>query len=363
MIGREPGAASPPSRSSAAIKAALLAIVIAGAALGAVFYGKIKNSPERIIAEMEEEMSEVKTFSGDISVEIKAAEKGKPPFSLTAASKSDIDRTKDENQKSEGNLKITLAAGGISFDFSIDYRSIGEESYLKIVSSPPLPFLAPLAAMGGQWVKMDEKSLLSMYPEEMREELEKKAEENRAKQKEMKEKAEAAFKKVLAGKKVYSFRKELAEEEVNGRPARHYLVAFDKAVLKDLIVEMYGLAAPEMEAEIKTGVVPAKEEFAAELGEFLDKIGEINAEIWIGKKEKYLYRTKFSKEIDFALFDSESEGTFSVSADITLSEFNKPLKIVPPEEYKALDEILGPLFRSSPGAPPVESPLFFQPAE
>lgn len=85
----------------------------------------------------------------------------------------------------------------------------------------------------------------------------------------------------------------------------------------------------------------AKEEFLKEMDEFFEKIGETEAELWIGKKDNLLYKTKGEKEIAASQFEEGAEGKAIIKFDLEFSKFNEPIKIEAPGKYKSLEEILG----------------------
>jgi len=53
----------------------------------------------------------------------------------------------------------------------------------------------------------------------------------------------------------------------------------------------------------------------------------------------------WEKTIDLKKFETENEGKIFVSVKIENSEFNQPVKIEAPSEYKTLEEVLSPIFK------------------
>ena len=91
----------------------------------------------------------------------------------------------------------------------------------------------------------------------------------------------------------------------------------------------------------------AEEELMKGLDEFFEKTGEITAELWIGKKDNYLYKIKIEKELDLNKFDEKETGKVNIKIDMEFSDFNKPVKIESPESYKSLEDIFGTIFSQS----------------
>ncbi|MFH1671609.1 MAG: hypothetical protein ABH889_02450 [Candidatus Portnoybacteria bacterium] len=92
-------------------------------------------------------------------------------------------------------------------------------------------------------------------------------------------------------------------------------------------------------AEVPDDVIEkiVKEETLKDLNDFLEKVGDITAEVWIGKQDNLLYRIKSEKEIDLNQFGEE--GNLVLTLDINFSEFNKPTKVDPPEDSKTIEEL------------------------
>ncbi len=89
-----------------------------------------------------------------------------------------------------------------------------------------------------------------------------------------------------------------------------------------------------------------KEEFIKALNDFFDEVGEITAEVWIGQKDKLLYRIATEKEIDISKIDKEKQGITKIEFMLNLSKLNQPVKVDPPKEYKDIQDIIGALLMS-----------------
>jgi hypothetical protein len=80
-------------------------------------------------------------------------------------------------------------------------------------------------------------------------------------------------------------------------------------------------------------------EFKKELNSFLMKVGEISFQVWIGKKDYFLYRFTFEKSLDINKFSPKENGEVTVKINAEVSDYGKPIKIEPPENAMSLDEI------------------------
>lgn len=121
--------------------------------------------------------------------------------------------------------------------------------------------------------------------------------------------------------KFFIFDKKLEPEVVSGQKMHHYLFVIDKNKLKSLFAILGESADP-----------------------FLDKIGVINVEIWIGSKDKLLHQYKVNKSLNL----SQIAG-LPTSIDFVMqgtnSEFNKTLTIQLPENSQLLEEVVVPYIK------------------
>lgn len=99
-----------------------------------------------------------------------------------------------------------------------------------------------------------------------------------------------------------------------------------------------------------------EEEFLKELDEFLDKVGELTADFWIGKKDGLLYGVKVEKEIDMSAFEEGVKGKMTIKIDVNLSNFNQPVKIEAPEKFLELKDIIPQIPLFIPGGAPMLYP-------
>lgn len=307
-------------------------------------WNPFRPSPEEVIGKMAMEMGGLKTVHSRTKIGITGKEDAKEIFKISMDLAGDSDNTDPENPKSAGEFYIALAFEGTQFSLAGENKNIGEGVYIKLTTIPALPFLEPFFEMMGidlkqiknQWIKLD---------------MEEETQETKERQEEMIQK----FQSLLKDKKLYIVRKEFSDKEIRNQKVYHYLVALNKEEIRKLMPELFEilwesylgpqfqmmqpLLSPEEEpAEPKEEI---RTEFLKSVDEFLEKISEITAETWIGKKDFYLYKIKGEKIIDLAKFDPTAKGKISIKFDMDFSDFDKPVKIEAPEEFKTLEEILG----------------------
>jgi len=313
-------------------------------------WNPFRAKPSVVLTEMGINLTQVKTYHSVIDFEIGVT--NEEEFNFKGNIVGDGDNNEPENPKYSNDFTLSFATEGIEFSMAGQSKNIGETSYFKLTTIPALPFLEPMFIMLGidlnqfknQWIKVDEESLKAIIGEEY-EPIEKE------KQKEiLKELTD-----LLKGESFFKVEEEFPDEEINGKMFYHYLVSLDKETIKRKMPEIFELilkyAPEEDETEISEKMI---EEFLGEfsegMDEFFEKAGRIEAEIWLGKKDKLPYRIKIEKEIDISEFISVSEfgeseqGTVAIKLNIELSEFNEPKEIEAPESFKTLDEILIPFY-------------------
>ena len=76
---------------------------------------------------------------------------------------------------------------------------------------------------------------------------------------------------------------------------------------------------------------------------FLDEAGDIDIDIWIGKKDFYVYRLLLQKGIDLSKMSSSESGTIIVKLDVNYSDFNSSVKVYEPENPQILETLILPL--------------------
>jgi hypothetical protein len=322
-------------------------------------WNPFRPEPEKVIEEMSKKMTEVKTLHSETKFDFLTKEDAKETFKMTMEFWSDSDTTEKENQKSAGSFSITLAIEGMQFLLAGENKTIGKDSYLKLTTLPASPFLEAysrqigidLSQLKNQWIKIDEESIKNLLKSlGMEAEMEK---ETETKQKEM----VAKFQEILKNRKFYLVKKEFPDEEIGNQKVYHYLVTLNKEEIKKIIpeflkamIDMGFFPQPPTEAEWQE----FEREFPKKFDEFFAKIGDIEGEIWISKKDLYLYKVKGEKEIDLQKFEKGTKGKIMAKLDINFSNFNQPIKIEAPKEYKSLEEILKPQIEELPSMKPVD---------
>jgi len=324
-------------------------------------------------------MEKIKTFHSETFFEILA--KNEKELKLNGKFLTDSDNSDSKNPKSKGDFDFSISFDGTSFSFGGENILVGEKSFFKLTKTPTIPerfleteidFANILAGIKNRWIEIDSESISNWLREVVKEmpesegilpEMEKMTE----REKEMEEKIKKILEEKLATEKLFLIKRELPDENIRDKKVYHYLLALNQEEFKKLILEIakiyidttfetmlevYPKTFRPSQEEIEKEKEMAIEELEKNLGKILEKIGEINAQIWIGKRDLLLYKFKTEKEIEIAkLSEGKEKGVISVKAEVNLSKFGEVVEVKEPEEFKAigeiLEEILGPIIKGA----------------
>lgn len=338
-------------------------------------WNPFRPEPEKIIQEMTQRMKQVKTIHTEtkINTEIKN-DHGSAEISI--ASNGDVDTSDTKNPKSAGDFSFgfsTKSPGSygpneINFSLGGEAKALGNIFYFRINTLPALIVDSLRNETGidlnetftNKWIKIDSESITQSLEDLFKNyyfggNLPPEFENLFQQQIETQNELQKKFGKIIEGKKFFIVKKELLDTEISGIESYHYLMNLDKKELKSLIPE-FAILYVDMIKEMMPPDYPltdediyqAKKEITESLNkafdEFFAKVGDIDGEVWIGKKDYLLYKVKMDKLIDLSKINTYSEGTITLGVDINFSNFDKPVIIEEPKEYKTLEEIIKPIF-------------------
>ena len=323
---------------------ALAALLAGGIAAILLLAGSVRSTPEEIIKEMNVNMAGLQTVRSETTISIEITEPEMNIFSMSLSANSDTDKTDPENIKSAGDFDIDLGGEGMLFTLTGKAIAIGDTSYIKMTTIPALPMIEPVLQMMGlsasdfkkKWIKIDEESTKNMFGNTWTSEMETEMETNKELEKQITDEIQNLF----LTSNFYAVKQELPEEKINGETAHHYLVSLQKEETKNLFLEMFRIME---ESQNESFSLSGEEliEFSQEFGEFFDKIGGMEAHLWIGKYDRYLYKFQLDKTIDAGSLQEGEEGKIVINMIMEFSNFDQPLNITAPEDFKSLDELFG----------------------
>jgi len=326
-------------------------------------------SPEAVMGKMVKTMADVNTVSSQGEMYFEAREeKLMETVSMAMAFSADSDETDPENPKAAMGLDFDLLLIDQDFSFSLQAKVIGQTIYLKITEIPDLPddIIYELERTGfdinqllNEWIRIDEESLKNAYEAMGLDftEVEEMLEESK-KYEELIEEIAEEFTALIEKRTpdLLKIKEVLPDKKIDGVEVYHYVVVLDKEGVKKTVPELIEI----FEKMFLMGLEQQKDEWFSEMLErqweeskkemlagldegldyFFERAGEFSAELWIGKEDYYLYKIKFEKLIDINKFDPREEITLRLGFDMNYSNFNQPIIIEPPQDYKTLDEIL-----------------------
>lgn len=305
-------------------------------------WNPFRPEPKEVFERMTEKMKEIKSYHIDIDAEMIV--KNKSEFNINGKIKSDIDINDPKNPKTSGNTNLNFIMEGMQFSSDLENIGIGKTFFIKFITIPALPMFQPIFQIMGidlnelknQWVKIDDKT-----NDEISKKLLGKKHKKYKKQQTENEKQEKKiieeFKKIIENKKFYLIKKELPDEEIGQTKVYHYIVSLNKEEIKTIVPDLINTLI-KFSGETNFSATQ-KEESLKEFDEFFERIGELQGELWIGKKDNLLYRFKGEKNFDLSQFEDNEKGTILIRIKIDGSKFNQPIKIEAPENYKNLEDI------------------------
>ena len=290
------------------------AVVGGGVALVTQIWDPLWNpfrpEPEEVIEEMFAKMEAVQTMHSEIKIEINTIdEKLKQETQLSIAISDDSDAVDSE---SVGDIDIAVDFSGIQTSLAGEYKITEGVFFVKLNKIPIFPIPINLDTIKEQWIKLSE----GLGRE----------------QRSTKERVINFFKE----KEVYSIREELPDEKINGQEAYHYMLVLSKEDIKTLMEEFSEVDALSSQQSLGGQSIPP----IGTPGEITEMIDEIEIEVWIGKKDKLLYKVKLYKEVDASKLNETAERKVTVDINIEFSNFNEPIEVTAPKESRTLEEIL-----------------------
>lgn len=347
----------------------VILVVGIGVALGARIWDPLWNpfrpEPEEVMEKMATKMKELKTIHSKVKIEFKMIdEKLKQEMQISVSLNSDSDVTDPKNSKVAINFGFEMTSFKIeNLLLRGENKTIGDASYLKLDTIEIPSELAPLLMMlgidlnkiQGQWIKLDK---------EVSESLTGKAsglEASEEEQQKLREKLLKLFKE----KKVYYVKEELPDQKIEGKKAYHYVLALNREKIKEVIPELFEIIAESSEEETlggELGTAFMVGGITESIDRFLEKIGGIDIEVWIGKKDKLLYKAKIEKEIDASKLEKSAKGKMIIKFNVEFSNFNEPITIEEPKNFIEAKDLIPitpfPFFPTTPSYPSSYQPSF-----
>jgi len=318
-------------------------------------WNPFRPEPEEVLKKMTLEMSKLKSVESKTNLSISLIDEEGDKINFNLVSKEKADYTQ-EKPNSEGDFSLSIEilsfkGEGSKFFLAGEAKEIGEKVFFKLTTLPEIPELESigidLSQFKDQWIMIDQTSTLNIFGKgglELTPEMEEMYKGESERQKRIQKEMEEFFKKELIGEKLFVVKKEFPDEKINGIDVYHYLVSLNNEEVIKAVVKILKKMEEIMAREYGVGFAFEEKEIKKTLRDFFNKVGEIKGEVWIGKKDYLLYKIKSQKTINTEIFGEENV-KISIELFVECSNFNKPVKILAPQNYKTIEEILTPFLK------------------
>jgi len=314
-------------------------------------------NPQTVINNMVANMKDVKSSHTIMQFEVNAINNGTAYGKLLLNTNSQTDITDVKNPKMAGNFTINLTVPGSDSPMvssTISLASIDEVHYLKIneiTTSDEFDTALSSASeldiskIKGKWFKIDKDSIKilsqtnSMLPPML----------------DVSQIGNSGLSKnildLILAENMFNVSKQLNDQKIGGQDTYHYLITISKDKLKDLITKI--IISSSATDTSKSGTA-YKNIIEAAVKTATDSLGDINMELWIGKRDYMLHQVKLDKTIDLGAIAKSYYGEadsadinpqLEIKFNLTNSSFNEPITVQAPTGAQKIEEILLPLVK------------------
>lgn len=299
----------PPLALKIAVGAVIVLILGTGIALASRAWDPLWNpfrpSPEKVLKSMVENMDSISSVHMEADFKMDSAGKSYGDTSFLLKFSGDSDASNPQNTKSDGKLTIGLGIQGIQLSGEASYILSGKDLFVMLSSLPNIPFLPiDLSSLKGKWIKMTE---LSNNTEKSGEIMD-------------------IVKSLNDNGTIVLVKKELADEKIGDVNAYHYIVGLKEEGIKEFVKILL--------KETSDLTTSSDEDIQTQADEIAQKIGALEIEHWIGKKDNLLRKSK----IEARIMQDNAETLFSLT--INLSDFNKPVSVKTPDIYTNAEDLI-----------------------
>lgn len=308
----------------------LLVLLLSGGVAAGYFF--VLESPENIMDQMVKRMGNMTSAAYSMNMEIQSkyvspsygsGTAGMPAPStetmrFTIKAKGVTDTTQTLKPKSLMTLDFSTIYSGQRLSIGVETRTIGTDLYVQATELPDLGFMN-VKSLENQWIHINADELNKKYGTSSLS-----TQKTTQLTQEQKSKIERLYKK----HKIIKDIKRLPGEKINGVDTHHFTFSLDKKELVTFLSESLQIIDPGSSESKEITNVYAEE---------LNKISIENTEVWIGKRDKLLY--KFASQVN-----AKSESTYGADTKIMLnaifSDHNKPVRVEIPEKSSSFEDVL-----------------------
>jgi hypothetical protein len=320
-------------------------------------WNPFRPNPETIIIKAIENLKNITSENFDATFAISGKniqiEQGSGNFDLTVNLNGAYDNSNPDKKLSSTQISLAISANdtdGQSYNASIAGESIlvGQNLYLRLLNLSSAAaqgmqnfFSINLNQLTNKWIKFDMSQASGLGLSDY-------AIENTNNQKELQRLSQiiADLQKILIDKKVFNI-KQLENIQGADQKEYHYSLSINRNNLDAALPEIYNVLAS---ATANDGQLPAdvpdEAKFRSEMNAFLDQIGPVSVELFIGQTNNMLYKVQISSVVDINKFNSTANGTVNVKLNLARSGVNQPTQITEPTEYQNFIDLFGSIVSS-----------------
>lgn len=311
----------------------------------------VPETPEGVVERMMYVMKDVKTgeFAGTLAADIEgvdnplaglenlgqvgapaAEETGEPKkMALTIGLSGVADVTTPEQTKA--SVKISLASSDFPEGESgeVEFITTEANNYFKLNKLPSFGGMN-LKSLTGNWINLDTKALKEQFGSD-------ETPAPTVSTTPLSDDKQEQIKDIIAGAKILTVSEDKGDTSVAGVSVYHYGVSVNEAEVMRMVREI---------SEITGGKAMTIEE-EQKMVKFWANTDVENGSIMIGKKDFYLYGMSFDVKMDKT---DEEPTSGTLTADLQMRNFNKPVTIQTPESPMTIADFMGQVIGAIIGA-------------
>ncbi len=315
----------------------ILAVVGAGVALASRAWDPVWNpfrpNPGNVLALMIGKMEGVKSAHSETEINIDATRSGMGKLNLKISGDSNGDPI---DMKGIMTFQLSVSENpSLSVSVKGEMRVLAGNVYFKIseIKAPQLDFMA--AMYGMNLIDMTNKWVIAPIGQPANPQQTANISQN--------------ILDIANASDVYTLKKQLPNQTIDGQPVYHYVLTLDK---DKLIATMVKIMDEVSRQDIQAGGSSAQQQVAflldsgavtGMLSQILENLGPIDIQMLIGRNDYALYGTSLSKEIDLSkLFPGYIQNQEIIGLEIKTmnSKFGETVNVAVPEAFQVIEEWL-----------------------
>ena len=298
----------------------ILVVVVSAVLLGTRIWDPVWNpfrpSPEKVMAMMFENMKDVKTSHAAGKMILSVDQVNDISGKVTILMDSDSDISNIASPKLSGSFQASYIDQATSMLVKAKTKIIDNAVYFNIeeFNVPSLTLIfgmmgIDIDTMKGVWIKSSD---LQAAPDQF----------------------SAKMQELISNTKVYDIKEQLPDQKIDGQSMYHYSMVLNNERFIDLMDGIMDETVEMSQNALMAGMVKGM------ILEALKNIGEIKAELFIGKKDYLIYGLKMLKDINVSAISPGMSGVMGINFEQYYSKYNQPVVIQAPANFENLEEFI-----------------------